>query len=101
MTVDVAELRKEMAMMREEIGGVKKELQEIKGSLDALAEWSSAQNDRMTDAVKIMKRMAEWLGEVFPQTQQKLPSGPSKMVRQPGLGSSSQQRLPPLHPSHW
>ena len=67
--MDVAEQRKEMAVMIEEMGGVKKQLQEIKGSLDALAEWSSAQNDRMTDAVKIMKRMEEWLGEVLPQTQ--------------------------------
>ena len=94
-TVDVEELRKKMVVMREEIGGVKKVLREIKGSLDVLAERSSAQNDRMADAVKIMKKMAKWLEEKFPQTQQKLPSGPSKVIRQPGQGSSSQQQLPP------
>ena len=68
VTVDVAELRKEMAEVREEIEGVKKALQEMKGSLDTLAGRSSAQNERMTDAVKLMKRMTEWLGEVLPQT---------------------------------
>ena len=94
-TVDVEELRKKMVVMREEIGGVKKVLREIKGSLDVLAERSSAQNDRMADAVKIMKKMAKWLEEKFPQTQQKLPSGSSKTVRQLGQGSSSEQQLPP------
>ena len=95
MTTDMEELRKEMAVMKEELGGVKKELQEIKGSLDVLAERSSAQNDRMADGVRIMKKIAEWLEEKFFQTQQKLPPGHSKVVKQPGQGSSSLQKLPP------
>ena len=83
---DVTELRKEMAVVRGDIWEVKKALQEIKGSLDTLAGRSSAQNEWMTDAVKLMKRMAEWLGEMFPKIKQK---------RQPSPGSSSLQQLPP------
>ena len=61
-------------------------LQEIKGSLNTLAGRSTAQNERMTEAVKLMQKMAVWLGEVFPQLKEK---------RQPSPGSSSQQQLPP------
>ena len=86
VNADVAELRKEMAVVRGSIGEVKEVLQEIKGSLNTLAGRSTAQNERMTEAVKLMQKMAVWLGEVFPQLKEK---------RQPGPGSSSQQQLPP------
>ena len=82
VNADVAELRKEMAVVRENIDEVKEVLQEIKGSLNTLAGRSTAQNERMTEAVKLMQKMAVWLGEVFPQLNEK---------RQPGPGSSSQQ----------
>ena len=94
MNADVEELRKEMDVMREELGGVRKELQGIKGSLNVLAERSSAQNERMTDAVKLMKRMAEWLEEKLSQTQQRQPLRPGTAVKHPGQGSSSLQQLP-------
>ena len=46
----------------------------------------------MTEAVKIMKRMAEWLEKKFPQTQKKLPLGPGNLTIHPGQGSSSVQK---------
>ena len=95
VSADVEELRKEMAVMREELGGARMELQAIKGSIDILAERSSAQNERMFDAVKLMKRMAEWLEGNFSQTQQRLPPGPGNAARQPGQVSSSLQRPRP------
>ena len=49
----------------------------------------------MTDAVKLMKRMAEWLEEKLFQTQQRLPLRLGTAVKQPGKGSSSLQQLPP------
>ena len=86
VNVDVTELRKEVAEVRGDIGEVKKVLQDIKGSLNTLAGRSSAQNERMTEAVKLMQRMAVWLGEMFPHIKEK---------QQPGPGSSSQQQPPP------
>ena len=71
------------------------ELQAIKESTDVLANRSSTQNERMTDAVTLMKKMAEWLEQKFSQTQQRLPPGPGNAARQPGQGSSSLQQLPP------
>ena len=88
-----------MAAVWEELGGVRLEIQAIKGSIDVLAERSSAQNDRMADAVRLMKKMAEWLEEKFSQTQQRLPPGFGSAARQPGQGNSSLQRPPPTSKS--
>ena len=95
VSADVENLRKEMAVIREELGGARLELQAIKGSIDILAERSSAQNERMSDAVRLMQRMAEWLEGNFSQTQQRLPPGPGNAARQPGHGSSSLYRPRP------
>ena len=89
------ELRKEVVAIREELGGARGELRAIKESMDVLANRSSAQNERTTDAVNLMKKMAEWLGETLSQTQQRQPLRPGTAVRQPGQGSSSHQQLPP------
>ena len=69
VSADVEELRKEVAAMREELGGARMELQAIKESIDVLANRSLAQNERMTDAVKLMKKMTEWLEHKFSQNQ--------------------------------
>ena len=90
-STDVEELRKEVTAMREELGGARVELRAIKKSIDVLANRSSAQNEMMTDAVKSMKRIVEWLEETLSQTQQRQPLRPGTAVRQ---GSSSHQQLP-------
>ena len=95
VSADVGELRMEIVVMREELGGARMELQAIKESIDVLANRSSAKNERMTDAVKLMKRMVKWLKEKLSQTQQRQPLIPGTAVKQPGQGSPSLQQLPP------
>ena len=78
--------------LRKEVMEVLMEIQALKGSIDVMAERSSAQNDRMSNAVRLMKKMAKWLEKKFSLTQKKISPGPSNLTTQPGQGSSSVQK---------
>ena len=92
--VDKEDLMREMKEIRQDIGEVRMEIQELKGSITGLKEYVAKQNERITEAVQIMMRLADWLNTKFPQTLQKLPPRPSSVTKPPGQGSSSLRRPP-------